>query len=190
MKKLVIFASGAGSNAQRIDEYFQQKGLPVQVALILSNNPQAGVLARAEKRKIPTLVFNRETFFRTDFIPQILRHIRPDLIVLAGFLWKIPEALIQAFPQKIINIHPSLLPQYGGKGMYGMHVHRAVIAQGETHSGISIHYVNEQYDQGQLICQASTPVAPTDTPQTLAEKIHALEYEYFPKTIEKLLFKF
>ena len=186
MKKIIIFASGSGSNAERIATYFHQKGT-AQVSLILCNNPQAGVLTRAKRLAISSLVFNRQAFYESDIVLNILKFQHPDLIVLAGFLWKVPAYLTEAYPHKIINIHPSLLPKYGGKGMYGSHVHEAVIANAEKESGITIHYVNEHYDEGNIVFQAKTTVLPTDTPDTLAEKIHLLEYEHFPKIIEKLL---
>jgi len=186
MKKIVVFASGSGSNAERIATYFSEKG-SAQVSLILCNNLQAGVLERAKRLDIPSLVFNRQAFYKTNVVLNVLKTQQPDLIVLAGFLWKVPENLITAYPNRILNIHPSLLPKYGGKGMYGSHVHEAVIANAEKESGITIHFVNEHYDEGNIIFQAKTNVLPTDTPDTLAEKIHLLEYEYFPKIIEKLL---
>ena len=186
MKKIVVFASGSGSNAERIATYFSEKG-SAQVSLILCNNLQAGVLERAKRLDIPSLVFNRQAFYKTNVVLDVLKTQQPDLIVLAGFLWKVPENLITAYPNRILNIHPSLLPKYGGKGMYGSHVHEAVIANAEKESGITIHYVNEHYDEGNIIFQAKTTVLPTDTPDTLAEKIHLLEYEHFPKIIEKLL---
>ena len=186
MKKIVVFASGSGSNAERIATYFSEKG-SAQVSLILCNNLQAGVLERAKRLDIPSLVFNRQAFYKTNVVLDVLKTQQPELIVLAGFLWKVPENLITAYPNRILNIHPSLLPKYGGKGMYGDRVHQAVVANGETESGITIHYVNEHYDEGNIIFQAKTTVLPTDTPDTLAEKIHLLEYEHFPKIIEKLL---
>ena len=186
MKKIVVFASGSGSNAERIATYFSEKG-SAQVSLILCNNLQAGVLERAKRLDIPSLVFNRQAFYKTNVVLDVLKTQQPDLIVLAGFLWKVPENLITAYPNRILNIHPSLLPKYGGKGMYGARVHQAVVANSETESGITIHYVNEHYDEGNIIFQTKTTVLPTDTPDTLAEKIHLLEYEYFPKVIEEIL---
>ena len=186
MKKILIFASGSGSNAERIATYFAEKGT-AQVSLILSNNPQAGVLERAKRLNIAALVFNREAFYKREVVLNIIKTEQPDLIVLAGFLWKVPTYLTDAYPNQIVNIHPSLLPKYGGKAMYGSHVHEAVIANGEKESGISIHYVNEHYDEGNIIFQAKTTVLPTDTADSLAEKIHSLEYEHFPKVIEKVL---
>lgn len=187
MKKIVIFASGSGSNAERIYEYFTDNQ-EVEVSLILSNNPQAGVLDRAKRLKIPYIVFDRISFYKTDFIKNLIKEINPDAIILAGFLWKFPENIIIDFPNKIINIHPSLLPKYGGKGMYGMNVHRAVIENAENQSGITIHFVNEHYDEGKIIAQYRTEILPEDTAETLAQKIHLLEYEHFPKTIEAFLY--
>jgi len=186
MKKIVVFASGSGSNAERIATYFSEKG-SAQVSLILCNNLQAGVLERAKRLDIPSLVFNRQAFYKTNVVLDVLKTQQPELIVLAGFLWKVPENLITAYPNRILNIHPSLLPKYGGKGMYGAHVHQAVIDNRETESGITIHYVNEHYDEGNIIFQAKTEVLPTDTPDTLAEKIHQLEYQHFPEVISKLI---
>ena len=186
MKKIVVFASGSGSNAERITTYFSEKG-SAQVSLILCNNLQAGVLERAKRLDIPSLVFNRQAFYKTNVVLDVLKTQQPDLIVLAGFLWKVPENLITAYPNRIHNIHPSLLPKYGGKGMYGARVHQAVVANSETESGITIHYVNEHYDEGNILFQAKTQVLPTDTADSLAEKIHLLEYEHFPKVIEKWL---
>ncbi|MDO5608624.1 MAG: phosphoribosylglycinamide formyltransferase [Capnocytophaga sp.] len=188
MKKIVIFASGSGSNAERIAAYFEHSE-QVHISLILSNNPQAGVLERARRLQIPAVVFDRRTLYHTDIILGILERIQPDLIVLAGFLWKFPDYLTHAFGGRIVNIHPSLLPKYGGKGMYGNHVHEAVINNRETESGITIHHVNEHYDEGAIIFQASVAIENTDTPERLAAKIHQLEYEHFPKIIEQLLLK-
>ena len=188
MKRIVIFASGSGSNAQRIAEYFSNTDT-ARVIRIYSNRKDAYVLERAKSLQIPTVVFGREEFYDSDIILRQLESLNPDLIVLAGFLWKIPENIIHAFPQKIINIHPALLPKYGGKGMYGEHVHCAVIKNRETESGITIHFVNEQYDEGAIIKQARCQVDSSDTPDTLAQKIHALEHKYFPETIEQILMK-
>ena len=186
MLKIVVFASGSGSNAERIATYFAEKGT-AQVQAILSNNPQAGVLARAKRLAIPSIVFDRQAFYHSDIVLNIVKSLQPDLIVLAGFLWKVPVYLTETYPDKIINIHPSLLPKYGGKGMYGAHVHQAVIDHGEKESGITIHYVNEHYDEGNIIFQAKTEVLPTDTPDTLAEKIHQLEYQHFPEVISRFV---
>ncbi len=186
MPRLAIFASGNGSNAQRIAEYFE--GHPsVSIRLILSNNPAAFVLKRAAALGIPSEVFSRNTFYDTGRIPALLRENGIDFIILAGFLWLIPPGILAAFPGRIINIHPALLPKYGGKGMYGMRVHEAVIAAGEPESGITIHHVDECYDEGKIIFQARCPVSPADTPETLAEKIHQLEYRYFAEVVEKIV---
>jgi len=185
MKNIAIFASGSGSNAENIIKHFKAKN--VHVKLILSNKKDAYVLKRAENHNIPVLVFNRDSFYNTDQVLIILLSLEIDLIVLAGFLWLIPEYLIKAYPNKIINIHPALLPKYGGKGMYGINVHKAVIENKEKESGISIHYVNPVYDDGQIIFQAKCKVKATDTPEELAKKVHQLEYEYFPMIIERLL---
>ncbi|UOB19251.1 phosphoribosylglycinamide formyltransferase [Abyssalbus ytuae] len=186
MKRIVIFASGSGTNAENIIQYFKKKG-NAKVVAVLANKKDAKVLERANNHKISSLYFNRFAFYEADVILTLLQSINPDLIVLAGFLWKLPENIIHAFPNKIINIHPALLPKFGGKGMYGMHVHNAVVKNKEKETGITIHYVNENYDEGNIIFQAKTKVIPADTPEDIASKIHLLEYEYFPKTIEKLL---
>ncbi|WP_445386584.1 phosphoribosylglycinamide formyltransferase [Robiginitalea sp. IMCC44478] len=183
---LILFASGSGSNAENIIKYFEDKP-GVTVTAVFTNNPKAGVIERCNRLQTPVYSFNKTAFSKPGALLEILTFLNPDLIVLAGFLWKIPESYVKAFPNKIINIHPALLPKYGGKGMYGMHVHNAVIADGARESGISIHYVNEAYDQGGIILQERVAVEKSDSPQRLAEKIHELEYTYFPKTIEKLL---
>jgi len=183
---LAIFASGTGTNAARIIDYFRGT-VNVKVCLIVCNKPGAGVLAVAEKEGVPTLLIEKEPFFRGGAYVDELKGKNIDLIVLAGFLWKIPEALVRAYPGRIINIHPALLPKYGGKGMYGRHVHEAVIAAGEKESGITIHWVDEHYDHGEPIRQVKVIVEPGDTPETLAKKIHLLEYEHFPKVIEEVL---
>ena len=186
MKRIVIFASGSGSNAQQIAEYFSATDV-ARVVKIYSNRADAYVLQRARDMNIPAGVFDRGDFYETDLILAQLKNLQPDLIVLAGFLWKIPEKIINAFPRKIINIHPALLPKYGGKGMYGDKVHRAVVENREKESGITIHYVNENYDEGAVILQGICKVDKTDTPEILAAKVHALEYKYYPKTIEQVL---
>ncbi len=185
MKRIVVFASGEGTNAQRLIDYF--KGKAVEVSLIISNNPDATVLKRAEKSGIPSLIINKEGFYKTDDVLKKLISEKPDLLVCAGFLWKVPDNIVHAFPNKVINIHPALLPKFGGKGMYGSYVHQAVIESGEKESGITIHYLNENYDEGKIIFQARCEVKKEDTPETLAQKVHGLEYEHFPKTIEQLL---
>ncbi len=187
-KKIAIFASGAGSNAEKIIVHLQHNS-SIQVAVVVCNKPEAGVLSIAISHQIPTLLIEKERFFRGDaYLPE-LSNYGVDFIVLAGFLWKIPQALIAAYPTKIINIHPALLPKYGGKGMYGMRVHEAVIAAGEKESGITIHYVNEHFDEGEPIFQARCPIEPTDTPESLAQKVHALEHRHFPEVVEKAVKK-
>ena len=186
MKNLVIFASGAGTNAKNIIDYFKNSS-SARVALIVCNNPAAGVLQIAARENIASLLINRHSFYHTEEIYNILKDIPPDLIVLAGFLWKVPQNLVNAFPNQIINIHPALLPKYGGKGMYGAYVHEAIIAAGEKESGITIHYVNEKYDEGEMILQKKCSVAADDTPESLAQKVHQLEYRWYPETIEKIL---
>ncbi len=185
MKKIVVFASGNGSNFQNIADKI--KGHNIQIALLICNKPDAYVLQRAEKMDIPFMLINKESFYQSEEVLSVLKTINPDLIVLAGFLWLIPENMIDAFPKRIINIHPALLPKYGGKGMYGIHVHRAVAENNETESGISIHYVNKEYDAGDLIFQTTCKISTLDTPEDIANKVHELEYIYFPKIITDLL---
>ena len=185
MHSLIIFASGRGSNAAAIIDYFKKTG-KAQVSLIVSNKADAGVLDIAREEHIPFLIIDRQSFKEALLIDQLVEH-KPSLIVLAGFLWKIPDGLIQAFPNRIINIHPALLPSYGGKGMYGHNVHTAVLTAKEKESGITIHYVNEVYDSGNILLQARCPVHDGDTPDDLANRIHHLEHFYFPRTIEFLL---
>lgn len=184
--RIVIFASGNGSNAENIINYFSDNQ-NINVVTVFSNKNEANVLKRAQKHRIATITFNKIAFDKQDHVSGILKCIKPDLIILAGFLWKLPPHIIQAFPRKIINIHPALLPKYGGKGMYGMNVHNAIIANKESETGITIHYVNEEYDKGAIIFQKSITVKEKDTPDTVAEKIHHLEYEHFPLVIEKIL---
>lgn len=186
MKKIVVFASGAGSNAAKIIRYFHHHNT-IRVALIVCNKPGAGVIKIAEKEKIPVLLIEKEKFFHGDAYIKELQQLGVDLIVLAGFLWKIPPAFIKAFPGRIINIHPALLPKYGGKGMYGRFVHQAVIDNKETESGITIHYVDEVYDHGKIIFQATCPVEANDTASSLAEHIAILEHEHYPKVIERVI---
>lgn len=185
-KRIVLFASGSGSNVENIVNYFKDSQR-IEIVAVLTNKKQAKVLDRCDRLGINAIYFNRHSFLKTDFVLNLLKSIRPDLIVLAGFLWKIPEDLILSFPDKIINIHPALLPKYGGKGMYGSKVHEAVKANNEVETGITIHYVNENYDEGAIIQQAKTVVDPDDTAETIAAKVHELEYEHFPKVVEKLL---
>jgi phosphoribosylglycinamide formyltransferase-1 len=186
MKQIAIFASGAGSNAGRIIDHFRHHPI-VKISLIACNKPGAGVLEIAEREKIPYIIIDKEKFFRGDAYVDELKERKIDFLVLAGFLWKIPTDLVKAFPGHIINIHPALLPKYGGKGMYGRFVHEAVIAAKEKESGITIHYVDELYDHGQVIFQVSCPLADGETPESLAQKIHQLEHEYFPKVIEEVI---
>jgi phosphoribosylglycinamide formyltransferase-1 len=184
--RIAIFASGSGSNAQRIAEYFAGIDL-LEISAIYCNNPDAFVLERAKLLKIPSILFSRDTFYNSTAILEDLKSRETDWIVLAGFLWLIPDYILQVFPNRIINIHPALLPKYGGKGMYGMKVHQAVIASGDPESGITIHYVNEHYDEGDIIFQARCIINPGDTPEILTAKIHELEYEHFPAVIGKLV---
>lgn len=186
MKQIAIFASGAGSNAQKILDYFRSH-TDIKISLIVCNKPGAGVLDIARKEGIPTLVIEKEVFFRgSAYLPE-LREKNIGFIVLAGFLWKIPSALVKAYPGRIINIHPALLPKYGGKGMYGHFVHEAVVEAKETETGITIHYVDELYDHGQVIFQERVALTPEDTPETVAQKVHRLEHEHFPKIIEAVV---
>jgi len=186
MTRIAIFASGNGSNAENIANYFSNNP-KVDVSLILTNNSTAFVLERAKKLGIKSFVFDKNEFSKNDDILHFLDINDIDLIILAGFLLKMPKKLIKSFPNKIINIHPALLPKYGGKGMYGNKVHETIIAAKEKESGITIHYVNEHYDEGKIIFQAKCTIEPTDTPDDLANKIHELEYEHFPRVIERLL---
>ncbi len=191
MKRIALFASGSGSNAARIATYFAGHD-DVDIPLLLTNNPKAGVIDRARhgfggERHVPVLLFDRATFYDTDRITQFLRRQQIDLIVLAGFMWLMPANLVRAFPGRIVNIHPALLPDFGGKGMYGHFVHEAVVAAGVSESGISIHYVNEHYDEGQLIFQARCPVLPTDTPSDVAQKVQVLEHAHYPRVIAEVL---
>ena len=182
---MAILASGTGTNAERITQYFAERKT-AEVALIITNKLQAGVIQRAEQLNIPCLVVNANEF-KEGKACQILLEQHIDFVVLAGFLLRVPNDILRHFPNRIINIHPSLLPKFGGKGMYGHHVHEAVLASGETESGITIHYVDEHYDEGGIILQAKCPVLPDDTPDSLASRVHQLEYEHFPKVIEEQL---
>lgn len=183
--KIALFASGSGSNAENIIQFFLHNS-KFEFPAILSNKKDAFVHERARKLNVPSFTFSKDDFSSGETILNFLKEKNIDCIVLAGFLLKIPQNLIDAFPDKIINIHPALLPKYGGKGMYGHFVHEAVAASGDAESGITIHYVNRNYDEGNIIFQAKCPVLPTDSPDMIAEKVHALEYEYFPKVIEKI----
>ena len=185
MKRLSIFVSGNGTNLQRIAEYFANNP-EVEIANVVCNNPKAYSIERAKNLRIPLRMITKQDFTDEAFVKE-MQSLDIDLIVLAGFLWKIPEALIKAFPKKIINIHPALLPKYGGKGFYGEHVHEAVVAAKEPYSGITIHYVNELYDSGEIILQARVSLDEKETPDSLAAKIHQLEQAYFPVAIEQVL---
>jgi phosphoribosylglycinamide formyltransferase-1 len=184
MIKIAIFASGSGSNAERIVEFFNAKD-EIEVSLILTNNPTAGVIERAQRLNIPVVIFNKKVFSKTDKIVEMLQLQSIDWVILAGFLWLVPKNLIKAFENRMINIHPALLPKYGGKGMWGHHVHEAVVANKEVETGITIHYVNENYDEGKIIFQAKCAVTETDSAEEVAQKIHLLEYQYFPEVIYK-----
>jgi phosphoribosylglycinamide formyltransferase 1 len=186
MHQVAIFASGAGSNARAIINYFKNHE-SIRIALVVCNKPTAGVLDIARDENIPVLIIEKDKFFRGDaYLPE-LKMTGINFIVLAGFLWKLPEKLIEAYRNSIVNIHPALLPGYGGKGMYGEKVHETVIAKKEKQSGITIHYVDEHYDNGDIILQATCPVLEDDSPQSLAQRIHKLEHENYPKAIEKIL---
>lgn len=185
MQHLIIFASGKGSNAQAIIDYFKKNG-KASVALIVTNKPQAGVLEIAAREHIPFLIIDKKTIGETLLLDQ-LQAYNPALIVLAGFLWKIPDTILQAFPDRVINIHPALLPQFGGKGMYGEKVHKAVLASNATQSGITIHAVNESYDEGAVLMQVHCLVLPGDTADELAARVHELEHFYYPRTLHFLL---
>jgi phosphoribosylglycinamide formyltransferase 1 len=183
---IAVFASGAGSNAEKLIQYFKDSDL-ARVALIICNKPGAGVIAIAEREGVPVLLIEKEQFFRGDAYLPYLQQQDIRFLVLAGFLWKIPQALIAAYPKRIVNIHPALLPKYGGKGMYGQYVHEAVINAGEVESGITIHYVDEHYDNGDIIFQTACPILPEDMPGDIAQRIHVLEHLHYPKVIEEVL---
>lgn len=185
MQKIVIFASGSGSNAENIIQYFKTS-TSKSVVGVFSNNSNAKVLERAKRLNVPAVVFAKQELPTAEFLEQV-NSFSPDLIVLAGFLLKFPTSIIQQYPNKIINIHPALLPKYGGKGMYGMHVHNAVLANKEKETGITIHYVNEHYDEGEFIFQQSVNIEDCDTADAIAQKIHDLEFAHFPKIINDLL---
>ena len=186
MHNICIFASGSGTNAEAIIQFFADNP-QVKVCLIVSSRKDAYVLKRAENHQIPSLVLDRNAFRETDKLLGNLKDRDVDFIILAGFMWLVPTYLVAAYPNRIVNIHPALLPKYGGKGMYGSHVHEAVISAGEKESGITIHFVNENYDEGAIIAQATCEVTPEDTPESLAEKIHKLEHQHFPRVIEEVI---
>lgn len=185
-KRVIIFASGNGTNTQNIIKYFENSKR-VAVVCVLSNNKNAMVLERSAALHVEALAFTEAQMLSPQGVLSILKNRKPDLIVLAGFLLKFPEIIIDAFPNKVINIHPALLPKFGGKGMYGNHVHKAVVANKETHSGITIHYVDNQYDQGEIIFQKKTLLAPKDTPKDVAVRVQFLEHQWLPKVIEQIL---
>lgn len=185
MKKIAIFASGEGTNAEQIAHYFTERKT-AEITLIITNKKEAGVIERAEKLNVPCVIVSAKEFKEGKAL-EILNQHQIDFIVLAGFLLRIPYNILHNYPNRIVNIHPSLLPKYGGKGMYGHHVHEAVLAAEETESGITIHYIDEHYDEGDIILQVKCPILLDDTPDTLAARIHQLEYEHYPVVIEKLL---
>jgi len=183
---LAILASGNGSNAETIVRHFEVHPF-IKVKLILSNRPDAMVLHRASKLDVPSMVFTREDFYESDRVVKLLQNMQIDWVILAGFLWLVPDNLLKAYPNKIINLHPALLPKYGGKGMYGANVHKAVLAAKEKQSGITIHLLNDRFDEGPILFQATCEVSEKDTPETLAYRIHSLEYEHFPFVIERTI---
>jgi phosphoribosylglycinamide formyltransferase-1 len=186
MNNLAVFASGSGTNAENLVKYFSKEGSVMDPVVIISNRRGAYVHERARMLGVPSVTFSGEEF-ESDVVLQTLQRYGVEWIVLAGFLLKVPEVLLRAFPRRVINIHPALLPKFGGKGMYGRHVHEAVVAAGESESGITVHYVDEHYDEGEIIFQASCPVLPSDTPDDVAGKVHELEYKFVPKVIEDLV---
>jgi len=188
MSNIAIFASGSGTNAEQIIRYFSGDQAH-SVKLVLSNKADAYVLERARNLSVPVMVFDRNTFYKTSQVLEALREVAIDVLVLAGFLWLVPDYLLITFPQRIINIHPALLPDFGGKGMYGRKVHEAVIREGRDKSGITIHLIDEEYDHGKILFQAECPVFPNDTPEDLASRIHQLEHQYYPETIKTYLEK-
>jgi len=186
MKQIAIFASGNGSNTEAIIAYFKAHAA-VKVALVVTNNPEAGVIKIAHSNKIISAIVSKAALNDPEILGRLLEALNIDMIVLAGFLQLIPAYLLQRYPQRIINIHPALLPRHGGKGMYGMKVHQAVLSNGDRETGITIHFVNEHYDEGEVILQKTTAIGADDTPETVARKVQLLEHHWFPKTIEQLL---
>ena len=186
MNKIAIFASGSGSNARKIMEYFQEHP-SIRVALLVSNKADAGALDIARSFHVPTHTIQRSGFYHSEALLDVLHAHEIDFIALAGFLWLVPAYLVQAYPRRIVNIHPALIPKFCGKGMYGHHVHEAVKAAGETESGMTIHFVNEHYDEGDIVLQAKTPLSPEDDAHSIAAKVLQLEHAYFAKTIEQIL---
>lgn len=187
-KRIAIFASGSGSNAQKLMEHFK-RNIEVEVALVLTNNPDAYVLQRADSFEIPSHIFDKHEFYKTENIIDLLKNLDIDLIVLAGFLWLIPQNLLQEYPGRIINIHPAILPKFGGKGMYGDHVHKAVMAAGEPEGGITIHYVNENYDEGEYIYQAKYRIDKGDNLEMVKFKGQQLEHLHYPRIVESIIKK-
>ncbi len=185
MKRIAIFASGSGTNAENIINYFNAKKTAI-VTKVFCNNPNATIFERCKRLQIDAVLFSKDDFFNADLVLNQVKKVA-DYIVLAGFLLKIPSNILEHYPNKIINIHPALLPKYGGKGMYGMHVHNAVKENKESETGITIHYVNENYDEGAIIFQAKTQLTPSDSPEDIAAKIHTLEYKHFPEVIESVI---
>lgn len=185
-KRLAIFASGSGTNAENIVRFFENTG-HIHVSLIVCNHPGAGVIERARNLNVKLKLIDKQELNSTEFMDYLKNQEKIDLIVLAGFLWLIPSPLVRNFPGRIVNIHPALLPKYGGKGMYGMNVHRKILEEGEKLTGISIHYVNEHYDEGDIIFQASCDVFPGDRPEDIAARVHELEYRHYPEQIRKLV---
>lgn len=186
MKRIAIFASGSGTNAEQIIRHFKANG-KAMTEVVMCNNPKAVVIERARVLHTPAMVFTKQEFYDSQKIEKLLERLKIDLIVLAGFLWLVPESLIKKFPGRIINIHPALLPEFGGKGFYGSKVHEAVLRSGAKKSGITIHYVNEKFDAGEIIFQATCDIDPNETPESLAAKVHALEHQHYPRVIEELL---
>ena len=187
-KRIAIFASGSGSNAQKIMEHFKRNS-EAEVVLILTNNPQAYVLQRADNFEVPSHIFTRDEFYKSDDVIKLLKNLQVDLIVLAGFLWLVPVSLLKAFPNKIINLHPALLPKYGGAGMYGDNVHKAILANNEEESGITIHFVDENFDEGEIIHQSRFRIEPGDNLEMIKFKGQQLEHQHFPRVVENLLKK-
>ncbi|AWA31364.1 phosphoribosylglycinamide formyltransferase [Flavobacterium magnum] len=185
MRHIIVFASGSGTNAENLIRHFNDGGL-AEISAVFCNKPDAGVVAKAEARDVPVFIFSKEMLYDGTVLREVMTY-QPDLIVLAGFLLKFPEEIIRNYPGKIINIHPALLPKYGGKGMYGMHIHRAVYNNKEMETGISVHYVNENYDEGGLILQKNVDISDCASAEAIAAKIHRLEQEHFPKAIEQIL---
>ena len=186
MKSIVIFASGSGTNAENIIRYYAECP-KARVTAVFCNKPEAGVIAKAQKWSVPLVMFNREQCLQKGFLDEQLDLFKPDIIVLAGFLWLFPERLVRKYSNRILNIHPALLPAYGGKGMYGEHVHRAVLQNSDSMHGVTVHKVNEKYDEGEIVLQESFPILQDETLNSLTEKIHQLEFSMYPRAISKIL---